>query len=76
MAKDRSLTLIFEQCDLKINMDHLMIGGNPCPKFGIDQVKGSKVIDRTTKDIDIDKELVLQASHEAMRPAGFIRDIL
>ena len=73
MAKDRSLTLIFEQCDLKINMDHLMIGGNPCPKFGIDQVKGSKVIDRTTKDIDIDKYWFYR---RAMRPVGFIRDIL
>ena len=29
-------------CDLKINRDHLLIEGNPCTKFGIDQVKGSK----------------------------------
>ena len=34
---------------LKINRDHLLIKGNPCNNFGIDQVKGSKVIDRTTK---------------------------
>ena len=36
-------------CDLKINRDHLFIEGNPCTKFGIDQVKGSKDIERTTQ---------------------------
>ena len=36
-------------CDLKINKVHLLIGRNRCTKFGIDQVKGSKDIDRTTK---------------------------
>ena len=35
-------------CDLKINRDHLLIVRNPCTKFGIDQVKGSKDIERTT----------------------------
>ena len=35
-------------CDLKINRDHLLIEGNPCTKFGIDQVKRSKDIERTT----------------------------
>ena len=35
-------------CDLKINSDHLLIKCNPCTKFGIDQVKGSKYIERTT----------------------------
>ena len=35
-------------CDLKINRDNLLIEGNPCTKFGIDQVKGSKDIKRTT----------------------------
>ena len=35
-------------CDLKINRDHLLIEGNTCTKFGIDQVKGSKDIERTT----------------------------
>ena len=35
-------------CDLKINRDPLLIEGNPCTKFGIDQVKGSKDIERTT----------------------------
>ena len=30
--------------DLKINRDHLLIEGNPCAKFGIDQLKGSKDI--------------------------------
>ena len=36
-------------CDLKINRDHILIEGNPCTKFGTDQVKGSKDIDRTTQ---------------------------
>ena len=36
-------------CDLKINRDHLLIGLNPCNKFGIDQVKGSKDIEQTTQ---------------------------
>ena len=31
-------------CDLKINMDHLLTEGNPCTKFGIVQMKGSKDI--------------------------------
>ena len=35
-------------CDLKINRDHLLIEGNPYTKFGIDQVKGSKDIERKT----------------------------
>ena len=35
-------------CDLQINRDHNLIEGNPCTKYGIDQVKGSKDIDRTT----------------------------
>ena len=35
-------------CDLNINMDHLIIGHNPCTKLGIDQVKGSTDIGRTT----------------------------
>ena len=35
-------------CDLKINRDHILSEGNPCTKYGIDQVKGSKDIDRTT----------------------------
>ena len=29
-------------------MDYLLIGRNPCTKFGIDQVKGSKDIEETT----------------------------
>ena len=35
-------------CDPKINRNHLLIGRNPCTKFGIDQVKGSKDIEQTT----------------------------
>ena len=34
-------------CDLKINRNNLLIGCNPCTKFGIDQVKRSKDIERT-----------------------------
>ena len=34
-------------CDLKINRDHILIEGNPCTKFGIDQIKGSKDTERT-----------------------------
>ena len=30
-------------------MDHLLIEGNLCTKFGIDQEKGSKDIERTTQ---------------------------
>ena len=29
--------------------------GNPCTKFGIDQVKGSKDIDRTTLGLQTDR---------------------
>ena len=29
--------------------NHLLIGRDPCTKFGIDQVKGSKDIERTTQ---------------------------
>ena len=36
-------------CDLKINRDLLLIGCNPFTKFGIDQVKVSKDIERTTQ---------------------------
>ena len=43
------MTLTFEHVTLKINRDHLLIEGNPCTKFGIDQVKGSKDIERTTQ---------------------------
>ena len=42
-------------CDLKINRDHLLIKGNPCTKFGIDQVKGSKDIDRTTLGLQTER---------------------
>ena len=42
-------------CDPKINRDHLLIGRNPCTKFGIDQVMGSKDIERTTLGLQTDK---------------------
>ena len=41
-------------CDLKINMDHLLIEGNPCTKFGTDQVKGSTDTERTTLGLQAD----------------------
>ena len=39
-----ALTLTFEHLTLKINRDHLLIEGNPCTKFGIDQVKGQTIL--------------------------------
>ena len=45
-AQKSGLTLTFEH--LKINRDDLLIGSNPCTKFGIDQVRGSKDIEQTT----------------------------
>ena len=41
--------------DLKINRDHLLIEGNPCTIFGIDQMKGSKDIKRTTLGLQTDR---------------------
>ena len=41
--------------DLKIYRYHLLIEGNPCTKFGIDQVKESKDIDRTTLGLQTDR---------------------
>ena len=37
---------------MKINRDHLLIGRNPCTKFGIDQKKGSKDIERTAQSAE------------------------
>ena len=42
-------------CDLKINRDHLLIEVNHCTKFGFDQVKGSKYIERTTLGLQTDR---------------------
>ena len=42
-------------CDLKINRDHLLIEGNPCTKFSINQVKGSKDIEWTTLGVQNDR---------------------
>ena len=49
------LTLTSEHVTLKINRDHLLIEGNPCTEFGIDQVKGSKDIARTTLGLQTDR---------------------
>ena len=44
-TKKSGLILTFEP---ENQWDHLLIGRNPCTKFGIDQVKGSKDIEWTT----------------------------
>ena len=41
--------------NLKINRDHLRIGRNPCTKFGIDPVKWSKDVERTTLGLQTDR---------------------
>ena len=45
----REFDLHLWTCNLEISRDHLLIGRNPCAKFGIDQVKRSKDIERTTQ---------------------------
>ena len=45
----RVIDLDLWTCDLKIKRDHLLIECNPCTKFDIDQVKGSKDIYLTTQ---------------------------
>ena len=42
-------------CYLKIDRDHKLIEGNPCTKFGIDQLKGSKYIERTPIGMQTDR---------------------
>ena len=44
-------------CDLKINRDHLFIEGNLCAESGIDQVKGSEDIVRTTLGLQTDRPI-------------------
>ena len=39
-------------CDLKINGDHLLIEGNPCTKFGIDQILGQQTDIPTDRHTD------------------------
>ena len=51
----RVVDLDLQTCDLKINRDHQLIEHNPCTKFGIDQVKGSKDIERTTLGLHTDR---------------------
>ena len=58
-------------CDLKINRDHLLIGGKPCTKFGIDQVKGSKDIERTTHWAE-KSGLTLTFDHVTWKSIGII----
>ena len=47
-------------CDLEINRDHLLIKGNPYTRLGIDQVKGSKDIERTTLGLQTDRPIYRQ----------------
>ena len=49
MGSKEWFELDLRTCDLKINRDHLLMGHNPCTKFGIDQVKESKDIERKTQ---------------------------
>ena len=58
-------------CDLKINRDHLLIGFNPCTKFGIDQVKRSKDIERTTQWAE-KSDLTLTFEHGTWKSIGII----
>ena len=58
-------------CDLKINRDHLLIEGNPCTKFGIDQVNGSKDIERTTQWAE-KSGLTLTFEHVTWKSIGII----
>ena len=60
-AEKSGLTLTFEHLNLKIDRDHLLIEGNPCTKFGIDQVKGSKDIERTTHGLQRHKNRLLMS---------------
>ena len=55
VGREEWFDLDFWTCDLKINKDHLLIEGNHCTKFGIDQVKGSKDIERTTLGLQTDR---------------------
>ena len=51
-AEKGGLTLTFKLVTWKsigITVIHLLIEGNPCTKFGIEQLKGSKDIERTTQ---------------------------
>ena len=58
-------------CDLKIARDHLLIQGNPCTKFGIDQVKRSKNIERKTQWAE-KSGLTLTFEHLTWKSIGII----
>ena len=58
-------------CDLKINSNHLLIEDNPCAKFGIDQLKGSKDIERTTRWTE-KSGLTLTFEHVTWKSIGII----
>ena len=58
-------------CDLKINKDHLLIDGNSCTKFGIDQVKGSKDTEWTTQWSEM-SGLTLTFKHVTLKSIGII----
>ena len=61
-------------CDLEINSDHLLIEGNPCTKFGIDQVQGSKDIERTTQWAE-KSGLTLTFEHVTWKSLGIIYSV-
>ena len=60
-------------CDLKINRDHLLIGHNPCTKFGIDQVKWSKDIERATHGLQTDRPTVAKQYAPFFGGGGIIK---
>ena len=62
-------------CDLKINRDHLLIKGNPCTKFGIDQVKGSKDIEQTTLGLQTDRPTYRPTNRPTYRPTDSCKTI-
>ena len=67
-------------CDLKINKDYLLIKRNPCTKFGIEQVKGSKDIERTRlglqTDIPTDRQTVAKRYIGPLSQGGIIKEFL
>ena len=51
-----------------MNKDHLLIEVNPCTKVGIDQVKGSEDIERTTLGLQTDKLTDIPTDRPTDRP--------
>ena len=56
-AQKSGLTLTFEHVTWKSIGCIYSLRATPCTKFGIDQVKGSKDVERTTLGLQIDRQL-------------------